>query len=512
VDLVDSSDDVLRVTGVRRSFGATVALGGVDLAVRAGEIHALVGGNGSGKSTLLKILAGVLPADEGTLTLGGRTWNLSSFDARDSRMCGLRFVHQQPTVFPNLSVMDNLCVGGSFTVGPARRIRWRSTRARVRDVLARFGIDAAPDDVLGSLSPAKRTMVEIARALQDLDQEGPSVLALDEPTAALPHKEVDLLLPMLQRFASESGQAILFVSHRLDEIVQIANRVTVLRDGRSVTTLEHDQVNKSTLVEAIVGRPLDTYFPDPVTLHEHATPVMRAHGLSGGVVQGLDLEVGAGEVVGLAGPMGSGRSTVLKLIYGAMQAKGGTLELGGQAMSLHDPEEAIAAGIGYVPEDRIGHAVLPGLSIADNLAVVDARSYWRGYQQRRRELADAAEAIGRFGIKASSPSAPMTSLSGGNQQKVVLARWLSRPTRLLLLDEPTQAVDVGARADLWRLIHEASESGVGIVIASSDLEELAHLCERVIIMRDGHAAAELAGPQAVTEEEIGRVMMELEAA
>ena len=508
----DASSDVLRVTGVRKSFGGTRALAGVDLSVRAGEIHALVGGNGSGKSTLLKILAGVLPADDGSLQLNGRTWDLTSFDAHDSQACGLRFVHQQPTVFPNLSVMDNLCVNGAYRRGPAGRIRWGATRSRVREVLGRFGIDAGPDDVLGSLSPAKRTMVEIARALQGIDTSDISVLALDEPTAALPHKEVDLLLSMLQRFAQESGQAILFVSHRLDEVVTIARRVTVLRDGQNVSTMDHDDVTKTALVEAIVGRPLETYFPEPVVLHKDSRPILRARGISGGVVEGFDLEVHPGEVVGLTGPMGSGRSSVLKLIYGAMPMRSGELELDGKSLTVHDPEDAISAGIGYVPEDRIGQAVLPSLSIADNLAVVDARAYWNGVQQRGRELADAAEAIGRFGITASSPSAPMSSLSGGNQQKVVIARWLGRPTRLLLLDEPTQAVDVGARADLWRLIHEASESGMAVLIASSDLEELAHLCERVIILRQGRAAAELSGPESVTEDEIGRVMLDLEAA
>ena len=508
----DGGNVALRVRGAHKSFGGTVALDRVDLDVRAGEIHALVGGNGSGKSTLLKILAGVLPADEGTLQFGETSFNLQSFGPRDSRACGLRFVHQQPTVFPNLTVMDNLCVGGTFAVGPAGGIRWRATRAHVREVLARFGIDATPDNLLGSLSPSKRTMVEIARALQDLKQDGRSVLALDEPTAALPPNEVELLLPMLQNLATDSGQSILFVSHRLDEIVQIAHRVTVLRDGRNVTILDSEQVSKATIVQAIVGRPLETYFPESVRAHAQARPVLRTRGLAGGVVSGLDLDVAPGEILGLAGPMGSGRSTVLKLIYGAVPMRGGTLELSGKALTVHDPEQAITAGIGYVPEDRVGHGILPGLSIADNLAVVDARSYWRGHQQRRRELADATEAIRRFGIKASSPSAPMSSLSGGNQQKVVLARWLRRSTRLLLLDEPTQAVDVGARADLWRLIHEASDAGVAVVIASSDLEELAHMCDRVIILRNGQVAAEVAGPNAVTEDEISRVMMDVEAA
>lgn len=508
----ESSSDVLRVTGVRKSFGGTSALAGVDLRIKSGEIHALVGGNGSGKSTLLKILAGVLPADDGTLELNDRTWDLTSFDSRDSHACGLRFVHQHPTVFPNLSVMDNLCVGGAYLVGPTGRIRWHSTRSRVREVLGRFGIDAGPDDVLGALSPAKRTMVEIARALQGLDVEDVSVLALDEPTAALARDEVELLLPMLQRFAQESGQSILFVSHRLDEVVAIANRVTVLRDGRQVATIEHDDVDKPTIVEAIVGRPLDTAVPEPALRDGNSQPVLRARGLSGGPVQPIDLEVHSGEVVGLAGPMGSGRSSVLRLIYGAMRIDSGDVQLDGQPLIIRDPKDAIAAGIGYVPEDRIGQAVLPSLSIADNLALVDARAYWSGIQQRGKERADAAKVIARFGIKASSPAAPMSSLSGGNQQKLVVARWLSRPTRLLLLDEPTQAVDVAARADLWRLIHEASGTGMGVLIASSDLEELAHLCHRVIILRQGRVAAELSGPRSVTEDEIGRVMLGVEAA
>jgi len=511
VDVTNSSA-LLAVTGARKAFGGNLALAGVDLTVRTGEILALVGGNGSGKSTLLKILAGVLPADEGSLRLGERSWDLSAFDARDSQSCGLRFVHQQPTVFPSLTVMDNLCVGGAFEVGPARGIRWRATRTHVRDVLERFGIDAGPDDLLGSLSPAKRTMVEIARALQDQDTTASSVLALDEPTAALPQKEVDLLLPMLRRFAAEQGQAILFVTHRLDEVVQLADRATVLRDGQAVATIEGKDLDASTLAEAIVGRPLETYYPEPVVQHEHARPVLSVRGLTGGVVRGLDLEVGRGEVVGIAGQMGSGRSTVLKLIFGAMPARTGSVTLDGAVLAARDPEQAIAAGVGYVPEDRVGQAILPTLSIADNLALVDSRSYWRGYQRRRVELADAEKAVTRFGIKASSASVPMTSLSGGNQQKVVLARWLTRPTRLLMLDEPTQAVDVGARAELWRLIHEAAGNGMAVLIASSDLEELAHLCERVVILREGQVVVELAGPDAVTEEELARVMLEVEAA
>ncbi len=504
---------VLWMTDVVKSFGGNRALCGVSLGINRGEIHALIGGNGSGKSTLLKILAGVLPADSGSLKVQDRAWNLRDFTPEAARESGLRFVHQQPTVFPSLSILDNLCINGQYSIGLMGNIRWGSTRRRVLDTMERFGIDASPNQLVGQLSPAMRTMVEIARALQGQEPGSQSVLALDEPTAALPSREVEMLLGMLQRFASQDSQAILFVTHRLEEIVQVADRVTVLRDGMDVATLNREGLSKAVLAEAIVGRPLEAFFPEPVAQHPASRPVLELDCVNGGGVRDLSIAVEAGEVLGIAGHMGSGRSTVLKLIYGATTVESGRVCLDGRELALHDPEDAIQAGIGYVPEDRLGHAVLPTMSIADNLAMVSPRDYWKGGRhQRKQEFADAAAAIKTYGIKADSPSVPMNSLSGGNQQKVVMARWLRRGPRVLLLDEPTQAVDVGARADLWRLIQDAAAHGTAVVIASSDLEELAHLCERVIVLKEGTLGIELNGASGLSEDDISHALHDLEAA
>lgn len=504
---------LLAVTGATKAFGGTVALSNVDLEVAPGEIHALVGGNGSGKSTLLKILAGVHHADAGSLQLRSETWDLRHFDGATSRRTGLRFVHQQPTVFTGLTVMDNLCLGARFDTGFGGRIRWGSTRRRVLELLERFSIEATPDTLVGDLSPAARTMVEVARTMQGQGHEPASVLALDEPTAALPHREVDLLLPMLRRYASEAGQAILFVTHRLDEVLAIADRVTVLRDGENAGVLSVNDITKEALTEAIIGRPLDAYYPEPVPIDPNRRVVLSVRGLAGGGLRNIDFDVAEGEVIGIAGHMGSGRTTLLEVLFGATPPSEGSLLLDGSPLRVRNPHAAIKAGIGYVPEDRIHHAALPSLSVAENLAIVDPSQYWHTIRQSRTAEASAgARAIDAYDIRAESPTVSMASLSGGNQQKVVMARWLSRGTRVLLLDEPTQAVDVGARTDLWRLIRAAAVAGTSVVIASSDLEELAHLCDRVLVLAGGKVARRLEGQGSVTVDALNRALLDTEAA
>ncbi|MBS1871500.1 MAG: sugar ABC transporter ATP-binding protein [Actinobacteria bacterium] len=497
-----SSVPALRVREVRKDFPGTRALDGVSLDVLPGEVHALVGGNGCGKSTLMKILAGVQPADAGSAEIGGAVHDLRHFSAALARRCGLHFVHQQSSVFPDMTVAENLAIGRGYETGPLGAIRWARLRRRVAAVLERFEIAARPDDRVDRLRPATQTMVAIARALQDQEVAHEGVLALDEPTASLPPDEVATVLDALRRCAAR-GQAIVFISHRLDEVLGVADRITVLRDGRVVATVARDGLDHDGLVELIVGRrvePLAAAAPAAVREAADAAPALEVAGLAGGAVRGADLTLHAGEVVGVAGLNGSGRSTLLRLLFGEQQAREGSVRAGGRALALARPRDAIDAGFAYVPEDRAVAGLFPELSVAENLSGGFAGDYARhGRLVHRLERADARAAMERFLIRAASPEVAISTLSGGNQQKVVLARWLRRRPHVLLLDEPSHGVDVGARAEIAGLIRAAAEEGTAVLAVSSDFEELVALCDRVLLMREGRIAGEVAGAQLTVE-------------
>jgi ribose transport system ATP-binding protein len=501
---------VLEVEDVSKAFPGTQALQGVSFDVRRGEIHALVGSNGSGKSTLLKTLAGIHQADEGTLRVRGSSWDVRRWSPALARANRLHFVHQQPTIFGELTVEENLAIGHGFETDRLGRVRWRVTRRRAAALLDRFEVAARPSDRLADLPPAVQTMVEIARALQDQEGESDGVLVLDEPTAALPPREVEQLLARLRRYAAD-GQAILFVSHRLDEILAVAERITVLRDGRLIHTADRAQTTRDDLVLAIVGRSVEQDWSEPSPAGEGAA-ALEVSNLVGGAVRDVSLRVKGGEILGVAGLAGSGRSTLLRLLFGAQPVASGTIRLDGSAIELRSPRDAIAAGIGYVPEDRARDAILPGLSVADNLTIMETRAYWRGgWIRRRAERREVLDAIDTFGIRAAAPHATVTSLSGGNQQKLAMARWLRRAPRVLLLDEPTQGVDVGASAELWQLIRRAAAAGAAVIVVSSDFEELTHLCERLIVLREGTVAGELRSTH-LSPAEVNQMLHRLEVA
>jgi ribose transport system ATP-binding protein len=409
-----------------------------------------------------------------------------------------------------MTVAENLAIGRGFQTGPGGRIQWRANRRRAAQLIERFGIAARPDDVVGELRPAAQTMVEIARALQDQEGTEEGILALDEPTAALPPREVELLLDALRRYAAE-GQSVLFVSHRLDEVMDLCHRVTVLRDGRKVGTAEIEGLTRDRLVELMIGRLVEAP-PPAVAPRDDRAPVLAARGLTGGPVRNVDCVVRAGEIVGVAGLAGSGRSTLLRLLFGAQRLESGTISIEGKPARLRSPVDAVRAGIALVPEDRARDAVFGELSVVDNFTLVDTPRFTHlGRVRRSVERAAATAAAGRFTVRAATPNVPMRELSGGNQQKVSLGRWLTRSPRLLLLDEPTQGVDVGARADLWELVAEAARAGAGVLMVSSDLEELTHLSQRVLVMRAGRLAGELTG-QAVERDQINRALHGLQVA
>jgi ribose transport system ATP-binding protein len=484
----------LSVEGLLKQFGGTRAVDGVSFDLLPGTVHALLGGNGSGKSTTIKILSGVYNADAGSIEVGGERSAAKSWSATKAKEAGLRFVHQESSTFAELTVAENLAIGHGFEKGAAGSIRWRAQRRRARALLDRFGLDIDPQLDLASCGVATQSMIAIARALQDVELpengERAGILVLDEPTAALPPKEVSLLLGELRRFASE-GLTIVYVTHRLDEVVEIADRATVLRDGRVAGTLEAAEIDHGSLVSMITGGELGPAAADHGS-RRRGKPRLRCERLVGGPVRGVDLEVCAGEVVALAGLLGSGRSTLMRLIAGDLQREAGEIRIDGDPVHFHGPRDAVRAKVAYSPEDRRSSAAFLDLSVRENIGMAAVGRYFRkGYLDHRAEAADARRLLQTYQVRAASTEMPLGALSGGNQQKSLLVRWLRMQPGVLLLDEPTQGVDVGARAEIWELVRKAADEGAAALVVLSDFEELVSVCDRAVVLSRGRAVAEV---------------------
>jgi ABC-type sugar transport system ATPase subunit len=486
----DGASSALRIRNLSKEFPGTRALDNVDLDVRKGEIHALCGGNGSGKSTLIKILCGVYQGGSGgEIECGGVTVGADHTTPAIADQMGVRVVHQDLGVFPDLSVAENLALGRGFETGRGGRVRWRVTRARARHLIERFEIAATPKTLLRNLSRAAQTQVAIARALQDQESDRGSLLILDEPTSALPAHEVELLLASLRRYAA-GGQSILYVSHRLDEVLGLSDRVSVLRDGTKSGTWSTAELNEDRLIELIVGNKVQRVFLEMPTVTD-TRPALEIEDLWAGPLAGVNLRVNKGEVVGIAGLLGSGRSKLLQAIFGNLRIDRGVVRVDGEVVRFSHPQAAMNAGVALVPENRAADAAFLDLAVYENMSAAVIDEYWRGLRMGYRAMrSDATRLMRSFGVKAASPSAPLNTLSGGNQQKVIMARWLRREPRLLLLDEPTQGVDVGARADIYSLIRDAVARGAAAVIVASDFEELSHVVDRAIVLRAGRVVAE----------------------
>jgi len=496
-------DVVLRTTALSKTFAGTTVLREAHLEVRRGEVHALLGGNGSGKSTLIKLLAGVYHADPGgRIEVQGVSASADEWSPAVARSAGLHFVHQDPAVFSTLTVAENLAIGRGFIRGVGGRIDWPATRRRTAEVLERFSLQVSPDTPVAALRPADRTMLAIARALQDQEGAHDGVLVLDEPTASLPAWEVDILLAALRKYAA-AGQTIMYVSHRLSEVLELADRVTVLRDGAQVTTRDTGDLTEEGLVELIAGRELDRVFPE-----RHGAVgqdvVMSVRGLVAGPLRGVDLDLYRGEILGVAGLLGSGRTALLRAIFGDLPVTAGEIRLAGEPYRPSRPARAMKAGIALVPEDRGTEGLFASLSVRENLSASVVSRYWsRTRLQHRRERADARQLVKAYGVRPASDLPIAGTLSGGNQQKVVMARWLRRDPVVLLLDEPTQGVDVQARADIYEHVRRAAAAGTAVLLVTSDFEELAHMADRAVVLREGRVAAEVHGadldPHRLTE-------------
>ena len=483
----------LTVTGLTKTFPGTLALDNVDLDVRAGEIHALVGGNGSGKSTLIKILTGVYEADPGAqVIVNDEAIAAEQITPDFARRAGIHVVHQDLGVFLDLSVTENLALGHEYPVGRARKIDWRVMRQRAAELIERFEIDAAPETQLRAMSQGGRTQVAIARALRGESEGKSGVLILDEPTAALPRHEVELLMRHLRAYAAR-GEAIVFISHRLDEVLALGDRVTVLRDGRKVGTYPAADLTEDRLVELIVGQPVDAAFPAPPPITDES-PMLAVAGLEAGPLRDVSFTVARGEILGVAGLLGSGRTELLHAVFGEIRTESGQLLLEGKVYAPNGPLDAMRAGIALVPEDRAGDAAFADLSLVANVSMANVSDYWHGGRVLdRRMRRDARAVMAEHLVKFSAEDALMQTLSGGNQQKVILARWLRRRPRLMLLDEPTQGVDVGARTEIYGLVRRAVAGGASAIVVASDAEELAHVCDRVLFLARGKIAGELSG-------------------
>lgn len=504
---VTMADLAVELSGIHKSFAGVPVLRGVSLNVRAGSLHALLGGNGSGKSTTLKILAGVHRADPGgVIRVHGADHATSDYSSALARAAGLRFVHQELGLIPDLTVGENFALEGGFPRRFGSAIHWSALHRRTQEHLDRAGVSVDARTHVRALRPSDRTLVAIARALRDDDRA--ITLVLDEPTARLPHYEAGLLLRSL-RECRERGQTIIYVSHRLAEVLEIADHVSVLRDGVVTADVRASETDRARLIEAITGAappapPTNggaTASAGPVAVQ----PLLRVRGLRAGAVREADVTVTAGEIVGVAGLVGSGRTSLLRALFGDLPIRHGSIEVAGRPVAIADPAAAIRLGMAMVPEDRATDAAFPDRPLWENICAAGLGKHWRGWRiDKRRERAEAAVLVARYGVKAASPDVVFTALSGGNQQKAVLARWFRASPRLLLLDEPTQGVDAAARADIHGYIREHVAAGNAAVVASSDFEELAELCGRVIILREGRTVAELTGAE-VTESRLSQL-------
>lgn len=483
-------DTVVRVSGLSKTFGSTHALVDADLALRRGTVHALLGGNGSGKSTAIKILAGVHPADAGVIEAGDRGWTVQAWSAAVARGVGLRFVHQDLGLFDELSVAENFALDAGYPTTALRSVRWKELERRVTGLLDHFEIDAHPRQTVGSLRPAQRTMVAIARALQDQAATG-AVLVLDEPTATLPAHESELLLQAVRRRA-DLGQTVLMVSHRMPEVLSVAHDFTVFRDGRTVATLVDAQPTEDRLISLMTGHVAARTTgatPTPTT----GTLALEVTDLVSGPLRGATFTVRQGEIVGLTGLVGSGRSSLLKTVFGAHPPESGAITVYGRRQSgREDVKARMAQGVAYVAQDRVAESSLMELTVRENVSVSMLARFWRPLgMDIGEERRSATDLVRRHRVRVASVDSVFAGLSGGNQQKAVLARWLRREPSLLLLDEPTQGVDVMSRTDIYDTIRRSAAAGCAVLVASSDFVELCALCDRVLVLRDGVVATEL---------------------
>ncbi len=493
-------DIVLTMRGICKYFPGVTALNRVDFTLRRGEIHALMGENGAGKSTLIKVLTGVYPMDAGEIRVDGIENPIVIHSPQEAAGFGISTVYQEITLCPNLTVAENMFIGRS----PKKSVNWKSMEKRAGEILENLGIPARPKQQLGRCSIAVQQMVAIARAV-DTDCK---VLILDEPTSSLDDREVEMLFGLMRELKAR-GVGIIFVTHFLEQVYAVSDRITVLRNGELVGEYEVEKLPQVALVEKMIGKDLEdlsSIQKSEVQAASETGDLYEAKGLSSSEAEAFDFHIAKGEVNGFTGLLGSGRSESVRAIFGADPVTGGAIRVNGKAVKITKPLDAMKNGIGYLPEDRKRDGIIADLSVRDNIILaLQVIKGMRHPLSRAQAEAFADEYIKALSIKTASPDTPIRSLSGGNQQKVILARWLLTHPQYLILDEPTRGIDVGTKTEIQKLVLKLSEEGMGITFISSEIEEMLRTCSRLIVMRDRHIAGELTGEE-LSQEQVMRTI------
>jgi ABC-type sugar transport system ATPase subunit len=498
-DVTTESDGLpVELRAVSKSFAGIKVVSDVSFSIRPGEVHALMGENGAGKSTLIKMMAGLHQPDDGQILINGKSVRFSS--PRDAHAAGIATVHQELLLFPELTVAENIFLGQTPKT-PLGAIDWSTMRRRARSLLESLDSgDLDIDQKVAALSVGNRQRIEIARALA---QEA-RVLIMDEPTAALAEHDVQRLMGIVRNLC-QRGVAIVYVSHRMPEIFALADRVTVLRDGKHVATRPVCDVDETTLVSMMVGRSIDRLYPAKQGID--GDTILQLRNVSyRSVVQNISFTLRRGEILGLAGLVGSGRTETALTIFGITPATEGDILIDGRSVNVRSPEDARNLGIAYIPEDRGQQGLIRTQSIAENIALANLQRLTRGLLvDMKRVIEEARRAIAQFGIRARGPDQLVRQLSGGNQQKVVLGKWLATRPRILIMDEPTRGIDVGAKAEIHQLMRQLTGEGMAILMISSELPEVLGMSDRIIVMNAGRIISEFEKSQA-TAEVVGTAM------
>ena len=482
------NDIVLSMRNISKSFPGVRALHNVDFTLQKGEIHALMGENGAGKSTLIKVLTGVHPKDSGTITIDGGSKDVNIKSPQEAQNLGISTVYQEITLCPNLTVAENMFIGrGKYTL-----VHWQQMRAKTTEILEKLNIPARATQQLATCSLAVQQMVAIARAV-DMECK---VLILDEPTSSLDEREVEKLFSLMRELKSR-GVGIIFITHFLEQVYEVCDRITVLRNGELVGAYDIKDLPRVQLISKMMGKELDDITDLKNSRLSHArtdgVPVFEAKGLSSAAgTKAFDFRIDQGEVNGFTGLLGSGRSESVRAIFGADKVTGGKVTVNGKPVKIAKPKDAMKLGIGYLPEDRKQDGIVDDLSVRENiiLALQVMRGFFRPFSRTEAEKF-ADEYIKLLGIKTASSDTPIKSLSGGNQQKAILARWLLTKPQYLILDEPTRGIDVGTKVEIQKLVLKLAEEGVSVTFISSEIEEMLRTCSRLIVMRDRKIVGEL---------------------
>ncbi|WP_213133335.1 sugar ABC transporter ATP-binding protein [Citrobacter sp. FP75] len=488
------SETFLQMSHITKRFPGVLALSNVDFALRKGEVHALLGENGAGKSTLMKILSGVYQPDEGNIIFEDQS--VSFANPLSAQKAGITIIHQEFNLFPELTVEDNIFIGREFCKNSRWRLDEKQQRQAAIDILQKLNLNIAPDTLVADLTVAQQQMVEIAKAIS----VNAKILIMDEPTAALTETEIDSLF-QVTRLLKEQGTGIVYISHRLEELALIADRATVMRDGQFIATVDYDAVKISDLIAMMVGRDLGNIYPRREPLSQHK-PVLEVSSLTRkGVLNNIDFTLHQGEILGFAGLMGAGRTELARAIFGADPIDSGTIKLNGNVTVIKDIPDAIKQGISYLTEDRKKEGLALGLSVERNIMLGNYPEYSDRYGNvdSKRCQQTSQEQVKALRIKTPHLEQAALNLSGGNQQKIIIARWVCKDTDILIFDEPTRGIDVGAKLEIYELMNRLVAKGKSIIMISSELPEVLGMCDRILVMRNGRITGELASDDATQE-------------